>query len=168
MAVTPTTPVVVAGVAYNGTAANNTYTGTAGNDIINGMAGNDTLNGGAGNDTIDGGLGADTLTGGLGNDIFKFASAIGGVNIDRIMDFTAGDKIQLASANFAGLGGGLAGGSTFIAAGNHIGNGDNNAHILYDTAAKTLWYDSAGAGAVIQFATLNSTATLSASDFLIV
>ena len=168
VAVTPTTPVVVAGATYNGTAANNAYTGTAGNDIINGMAGNDTLNGGAGNDTMDGGLGADTLTGGLGNDIFKFASAIGGVNIDRIMDFTAGDKIQLASANFAGLGSGLAGGSTFIAAGSHIGNNDNLAHILYDTAAKTLWYDSAGAGAVIQFATLNSTATLSASDFLIV
>ena len=168
VAVTPTTPVVVAGATYNGTAANNAYTGTAGNDIINGMAGNDTLNGGAGNDTIDGGLGADTLTGGLGNDIFKFASAIGGVNIDRIMDFTVGDKIHLASANFAGLGSVLADGQTFISAGNHIGNTDNSAHILYDTAAKTLWYDSAGAGAVIQFATLNSTATLTVQDLLIV
>ena len=165
VAVTPTAP---SPSAYPGTPGVDNYIGTAGNDIINGMAGNDTLNGGAGNDTMDGGLGADTLTGGLGNDIFKFASAIGGVNIDRIMDFTAGDKIQLASANFAGLGSGLAGGSTFIAAGSHIGNNDNLAHILYDTAAKTLWYDSAGAGAVIQFATLNSTATLSASDFLIV
>ena len=60
-------------------------------------SGNDTLIGGAGNDTIYGGLGSDTLTGGAGNDVFVFtdvAQSIG-ANVDRITDFTLGDKINL-------------------------------------------------------------------------
>ncbi|HEY0311187.1 MAG TPA: tandem-95 repeat protein [Allosphingosinicella sp.] len=61
-------------------------------------SGNDTLIGGAGNDLIFGGLGSDTLTGGGGNDVFTFTdvSQSIGANVDRITDFTLGDKIDLS------------------------------------------------------------------------
>ena len=88
-----------------GTAANNTLSGGSGNDTINGLAGNDllsgnyaddSLNGGDGTDTLVGGLGSDQLTGGAGNDVFKFNTIAEVSWGDRITDFAAGDKIDLA------------------------------------------------------------------------
>lgn len=77
----------------------NTLTGNAGNNTLSGLAGNDTIMGGAGLDRIIGGAGMDTMTGGTGNDTFVFGptdfSSKTATNADRIVDFTAGDKIDL-------------------------------------------------------------------------
>jgi Ca2+-binding RTX toxin-like protein len=102
----------------NGLAGNDTLDGGMGNDTLNGGAGidiliggsgDDILDGGDGNDTLIGGVGVDTLKGGLGNDVFKFLSLTDvqspsrstftsstPVPYDTIVDFSAGDKIDLA------------------------------------------------------------------------
>jgi len=60
--------------------------------------GDDTLTGGAGNDLLYGNLGGDTMAGGGGNDTFVYtdvAQSAGG-GVDHILDFDAGDRIDLA------------------------------------------------------------------------
>ena len=74
---------------------------TNGNFIFFGGQGSDTLTGGAGTDAIFGGGGGDALRGGLGNDTFRYdnlTDSFGATNAtrDRILDFTAGDKIDLS------------------------------------------------------------------------
>ncbi|HZG10054.1 MAG TPA: M10 family metallopeptidase C-terminal domain-containing protein, partial [Allosphingosinicella sp.] len=70
---------------------------TDGRFTINGGKGDDTITGGMGKDLIWGNLGADVLRGGGGNDSFEYYaiadSTIG--SRDIIMDFSAGDKINL-------------------------------------------------------------------------
>ncbi|SEI86362.1 hypothetical protein SAMN05428950_101413 [Sphingomonas sp. OV641] len=65
-----------------------------------GGAGDDVIAGGAGADVIVGGEGRDRLTGGAGNDVFVFAdvndSGATFGTADRIVDFTAGDQIDLS------------------------------------------------------------------------
>ena len=85
----------------------NVLTGNAGADKLSGNGGNDTLNGGAGNDTLTGGDGVDYMTGGAGDDMFvaeinatKVASKNGDVSLDVILDFAAGDKIDLSGLDF--------------------------------------------------------------------
>ena len=76
------------------------------------LVGNELANritGGAGNDIIDGGGGADILIGGGGNDRFVFTNLsdmeAASAPYDRILDFSAGDRIDLtgleADAGFA-------------------------------------------------------------------
>jgi len=83
-----------------GNALANTLTGNGGNNTLKGLAGNDILSGGAGADVLVGGTGMDTLTGGLGNDKFAFDdgdfSSKTKTGADTIVDFTAGDKIDLS------------------------------------------------------------------------
>lgn len=66
-------------------------------DRLYGDAGNDILRGEAGNDLLTGGAGADLMTGGAGNDQFVFTAftdfSVG--SLDRVLDFAAGDKINL-------------------------------------------------------------------------
>lgn len=84
------------GLTQTGGNFNDVLFGGNGNDTVIGNGGNDILSGGNGNDTLDGGVNSDTLTGGAGNDIFSFGldRAFGP---DTITDFTAGDRIDLAS-----------------------------------------------------------------------
>src|SRR5262249_42858414 len=73
--------------------------GMDGDDKLYGNGGSDRLDGGNGQDTIIGGAGRDKLTGGAGNDTFAFQhvsdSGTTAPAIDRIMDFSAGDVIDL-------------------------------------------------------------------------
>ena len=69
--------------------------GQGGYDTIYGGAGNDTIYGGTGNDTIYGGEGDDILYGGTGNDLFVWES--GDLGNDQIMDFAAGDQLDVSS-----------------------------------------------------------------------
>lgn len=74
--------------------------GGADNDILTGGADADTLYGEAGTDTLTGGSGRDMLYGGAGNDIFAFDDGDSGATVataDRIMDFAAGDRIDLSA-----------------------------------------------------------------------
>ena len=77
-------------IAY-GTTIENGIGGSA-RDVLWGNQVANVLKGGGGNDVIDGFEGADTLYGGTGNDTFVFHNKEFG---DRIMDWNAGDKIDL-------------------------------------------------------------------------
>ncbi len=67
-------------------------------DMLDGGAGDDTIIGSTGDDTITGGAGDDDLSGGTGNDTFVFSTADAG-DSDAILDYTAGDMIDLSAFN---------------------------------------------------------------------
>ncbi|WBH16334.1 calcium-binding protein [Sphingomonas radiodurans] len=83
----------------------------AGNDVYRGAGtvsgatwgggGDDVIVGAAGDDRINGGEGRDRLTGGAGDDVFDFNgltdSGATATSADRIMDFSAGDRIRLTA-----------------------------------------------------------------------
>jgi Ca2+-binding RTX toxin-like protein len=134
-----------------------------GNRSANTILGND------GDNVINGKGGNDVLTGGAGTDSFVFDTDLVG-NLDRIVDFTRGeDRIVLDSDIFVGLTAGTLDASAF----GNIGGGakaDANDRVLYNSATGQLFFDAdgSGAGAKVQFATLNNHAGLTADDFLIV
>jgi Ca2+-binding RTX toxin-like protein len=136
----------------------------------NQLAGNgaaNRLDGREGNDVIDGGLGADTLTGGLGADLFAFTTALGGGNVDRIVDFAPGsDRIALDHAVFAGLApGALAAGAFATGAA-----ADADDRIVYDPTTGALSFDADGVGGAeaVAFATLQPGLALGAGDFVVI
>jgi serralysin len=144
---------------------------TAGTGALN-LAGNGASNeiyGNAGVNTIDGGGGADYLMGFAGNDVFAFTTALGGGNVDAILDFAAGaDKIALDDAVFGGIGGlgALAAGAFATGA----GAADADDRIIYNAATGAVLFDADGngAGAAVQFATLSTGLSLSAGDFTVI
>ncbi|UVO55318.1 cadherin domain-containing protein [Sphingomonas sp. SUN039] len=86
---------VTTGITINGSAE------TDGKLVMFGGLGSDTLTGGAGADRVYGGGGGDVLTGGAGADTFlydRLTDSFGATTAtrDRILDFTAGDKIDLS------------------------------------------------------------------------
>lgn len=76
---------------------------------IDGGWGHDVIIGSAGNDTLMGRTGGDTMSGGGGSDVFRYTSFLQSTAAasDLIMDFAAGDKINLseldAQTGVAGL-----------------------------------------------------------------
>ena len=135
----------------------------AGNDLINTVIGN------SGRNILDGGLGSDTLSGEGGGDTFRFSTALGTSNFDKILVFDhAADTIQLDDAIFAALGTGALGAGAF-----NTGMAATQAddRILFDTASKSLSYDADGVGGVaaVKFATIATlTGTLDHTDFFVV
>lgn len=97
-----------------GSAEANRLWGGAGADQLFGQAGGDRLFGGEGNDTLTGGGGADALAGGAGNDRFVLTaltdSLVAPIGRDRILDFAAGDLIDLSPIDAHGA---LAGNQAF-------------------------------------------------------
>lgn len=136
-----------------------------------GVAGADVLTGGRGSDLLDGGLAADTLTGGAGEDSFRFTTALGNGNVDRITDFNvADDMILLDNLIFEAVGGD---GALALRAFHRSASGlahDANDRIIYDTDSGFLTYDADGTGddAAIRFARLDTNLNLSASDFAVI
>ena len=134
-----------------------------GNELANGLLGN------SGRNVLDGGLGADTLTGNGGGDTFRFSTALGADNVDRITAFDhAADTIQLDDAIFAALGTGALDAGAFNT-GPVATQADDR--ILYDTASKSLSYDADGVGGVaaVKFATIATlTGSLDHTDFFVV
>lgn len=90
----------------SGAGGDDVLSGGSGNDTLLGGAGLDLLSGGTGNDRLDGGAGRDRLVGGAGADNFVFlpADSSAGLQADRIMDFRAGDRIDLTGFDLS-LGG---------------------------------------------------------------
>jgi len=91
----------VENLVLTGSATNGTGNGL--DNVITGNSVANTLSGGAGNDRLVGGDGVDSLIGGLGNDIFvgeinatKVASKSGMISLDRVLDFAAGDVLDLS------------------------------------------------------------------------
>lgn len=156
-----------------GSRAANVLRGGDGNDVLSGRGGADALSGGNGRDLLAGGTGADTLAGGAGKDTFRFDTALGSTNIDRITDFRpAYDKIQLDNAVFTALGAtGALGTGAFkaIATGGAI---DASDRVVYNKTTGALYYDANGStnglSDSIQFATLAKDLALTAGDFLVI
>jgi len=133
-------------------------TGNAFGQIIAGNAGANVINGGAG---------ADTLYGDGGNDIFRFDTALGAANIDRVLDFSVpADTIQLENAVFTGLAAGSLAAGAF-----HAGAAAQDAddRIIYNSATGALLFDHDGLGgtAAVQFATLSAGLAMTSADFFV-
>jgi Ca2+-binding RTX toxin-like protein len=134
-----------------------------GNELANAILGNNGAN------VLDGKGGADTLAGSAGADSFAFTTAVGGGNVDRIVDFAGGtDRIALDDAIFAGIGTPGAFDAASFVTGNAAADGTDR--IVYNAATGQLFYDAdgSGAGAAILFATLDGKPALTASDFLVI
>ena len=133
----------------------------------NGLA--QTLIGNAGANSLNGGAGADTLFGLGGADTFRFTAALGEGNVDAIADFSAlDDTIALDDAIFAGTGTPGALNANAFVIGSAAADADDR--IVYNSATGQLFYDADGnaGGAAVQFATLASGLSLTASDFTII
>lgn len=136
---------------------------------LTGNAIRQTIIGNDGSNTIDGRGGSDVLRGNDGADRFVFSTAPSSGNVDRIVDFVAGeDTIALDNAVFTALGAnGALSGAQF-----RIGTtaADASDHVLYDSATGVLSYDRDGSGGLAKqaFAILTAGLALTADDFLIV
>jgi Ca2+-binding RTX toxin-like protein len=145
-----------------------TYSGGVGALNLSGNAFGQTIVGNAGANVLDGGMGADTLQGLGGADTFAFTTALGGGNVDAILDFAGGsDKIALDDAVFTGLGLGALSANAFVTG---TAAGDADDRIIYNSATGQLFFDADGngAGAAVLFATLQGNPVLAASDFVVI
>ncbi|MDJ0389003.1 hypothetical protein QMO56_12840 [Roseomonas sp. E05] len=135
-----------------GTTLADTIYGMDGNDTLEGGAGADTLWGGNGNDVLIGGRGADMLIGGAGSDIFRYAS-LEDIHLDRIVDFEAGDQIDLSA--IAGL--------RFLGEAAFTGTA-GDVRVSYSAGLTTLLFDTRGYGAADVVLTLNGTLRLTETN----
>jgi Ca2+-binding RTX toxin-like protein len=154
---------------------NLTLTGAAANGMGNGLdnfiignAVNNILSGGLGNDTLDGSFGLDVMTGGAGVDTFVLHKAQG---LDRISDFTAGERLWLSAAEF---GGGLVANQALTALQVRVGAGVTTANtasqrLIFDSLNRNLYFDADGngAGAAVQIAKLTGATAISNLSFSI-
>jgi serralysin len=130
-----------------------------GNDVDNvlrGLAGDDVLRGLLGNDTLVGGAGNDELSGGAGNDTFVFEELGTG---DRVMDWNAGDKIDLRAID--AVVGGRDNAFTFIGSANFS---NVAGQLRYQNGV--LQGDVDGNGSVDFAVTLTGSPALTATDIL--
>ncbi|MGE5547687.1 MAG: matrixin family metalloprotease [Solirubrobacterales bacterium] len=148
-----------------GSRYNDVLTGNDGNNIFFGMDGKDTIGGGAGNDTLQGGTGADTLTGGAGDDRFDVLADLFGANWDRVADTIADfthdhDELWLQASQL-----GLTPGDDardVWAVGTKAATADQR--LIWDSGAKTLWWDDDGSGAHAKVALVKFTAAPTGFD----
>lgn len=129
-----------------------------------------TIYGNIGNNILDGGAGKDYLVGGgtQDGDAFRFSSALGGDNVDVVVDFILGaDRIELARSVFSTLNLGVLGTAAFRAG---TAAGDADDRIIYDGATGNMYYDADGngAGAQVLFATLATGLNLTGNEFLVI
>ncbi|HEX8669720.1 MAG TPA: calcium-binding protein [Allosphingosinicella sp.] len=140
-----------------------------GNSLDNLLIGNEAANrllGDSGNDALHGGLGSDTLMGGTGKDSFWFDTALGKTNVDKILDFSAGDDTIILDWSIftaAGSGGTIA--ESAFAVGTAPTDADDR--IVYDQATGNIFYDVDGLGgtAAVLFAQVTAGTTLTCQDF---
>src|SRR5262245_11401915 len=140
------------------------------NDSLTGTTGTQTLTGQGGADTLYGAAGVDTLWGGSGGDTFIFRE-VGTANADRISDWSSGsDKLLLDGSVMTALGTGnfVAGDARFAA--NSTGTAqDASDRIIFNTTTGQVFYDADGNGAGMAqlIATLQTGATLVATDVVV-
>jgi Ca2+-binding RTX toxin-like protein len=134
-----------------------------GNSLRQSVRGNDGAN------VLDGRGGIDTLYGMGGNDVFRFSTALGADNIDRIADFSvADDQIELDHAIFSVLGLGPLDDIAFRD--NILSPRDADDRIIYNSNTGSLFYDADGQGGAVavKFAALSPGLALTAADFVVV
>lgn len=147
-----------------GEADKDVLNGDAGNDRLFGGAGADDLSGGAGADTLCGGADADRLRGGAGADHFVFDAP--GAAADRVIDFSAADRLVFAAADLGLAAETLPDASYFALA----GAGDAaHGRFVYSATTKSLYWDddglSATAGQLV--CTFDTKVNLTADLFLL-
>ena len=136
-----------------------------GNELAQLVRGNDGAN------VLDGAGGKDVLFGMGGADSFRFSTALGADNVDRIGDFLAGtDSIHLDNTVFSALTplGGLDPSAFKDAA---FASKDADDRIIYNSDTGALVYDADGSGAAfgnVRFATITGSPVLTAADFVVV
>src|SRR5688572_12029481 len=141
------------------------------NDRLTGDASAQNLTARAGADTLEGGGGVDTLWGGSGSDTFIFRE-LGTANADSIADWTSGsDTLLLDGAVMTALGASgdfTAGDARFWASSTGIAH-DADDRILYNSTTRQIFYDADGngSGAAQLIATLQTGATLVATDIAV-
>ncbi len=141
------------------------------NDRLSGNASSQILTGQAGADTLWGAGGNDTLWGGGGADRFMFRE-IGTANADSINDFASGaDKLVLDGSVMSALGaaGNFAAGDARFQANSTGTATDASDRIIYNTTTRQVFYDADGngSGARVLIGTLQSGATLAATDIVV-
>ena len=157
---------------FYGGAGKDRLNGKLGSDVLLGEAGKDTLIGGAGNDRLTGGGGQDALTGGAGNDRFIYTFKNQGGDI--ITDFSPTGSGNNDSFNFKGTAfGGHAKGSLATAefqSSNAAVAHTADVRFFYEADTGILRFDDDGNGAhaAIVIATLQSGATMTINDILII
>ena len=137
-----------------------------GNELGNEMTGNSA------NNTLTGALGADRLTGGGGLDVFAYRSTAESTTAvrDEILDFTAGDKIDLRGIDASRLSSTNNEAFTFIGS-NAFGGTAGELRAWEDPSGK--WFVEAdtngdkAADLVIGVTTVNSAYVIGAGDFLL-
>ena len=159
---------------FNGTFVNieRVWSGDGG-DSLTGTAAANSFSARGGNDTLAGGAGVDTLWGGTGADTFDFREA-GTANADSIGDWASGsDKLHLDDSAFAAIGAAgnfAAGDGRFWAAAGATAGHDANDRVVYNTSTGSLYYDAdgSGSGASQLIATVQSGATVAATDIVVI
>jgi len=159
---------------------NDILIGNALNNALIGNSGNDQLNGGAGNDTLNGGSGNDSLTGGSGNDSFVYSTqtpfTATSVGRDTLNDFAANDRIALSKTTFKALasaiGGGFSQKNEFAVVSYDSQVASSIAKIVYSSSTRNIFYNENGSalglGSGSNFATLATSANISANSFVLV
>jgi len=133
-----------------------------GNALANSLVGNAAAN------QLNGLAGSDTLEGGGGADGFRFTTALGATNVDRILDFTVvDDTIFIDNAVFTGLAAGALAAGAFR---NGTAAVDADDRIIYNAATGALLFDVDGVGGTVavQFATLDAAPVLTSADFTVI
>ncbi|MGP3698557.1 M10 family metallopeptidase C-terminal domain-containing protein [Rhodobacter sp. NSM] len=136
-----------------------------------GEPGEDWLVGGQGNDLLDGGLATDTLIGGAGEDSFRFSTALGNGNVDRLLDFDSGDDLMLLDMAIFAAAGDVGALSFGAFRQNRSGEAqDADDRIIYDFNSGYLSYDADGSGdlGAVRFARVIPYTDIAANDFYIV
>jgi Ca2+-binding RTX toxin-like protein len=141
------------------------------NDQLTGDTAAQILTGRAGSDTLWGAGGVDTLWGGTGADRFIFRET-GTANADVIGDWASGsDKLLLDGAVMTALGaaGNFAAGDARFWSSTSGTAHDADDRIVYNTTTRQIFYDAdgSGSGAAQLIATLQSGATLVATDIAV-
>jgi Ca2+-binding RTX toxin-like protein len=158
---------------FSGTFANiERILGGNGGDSMVGAAGAQTLSSRTGDDTLAGGVGVDTLWGGVGADTFVFRE-MGTANADRISDFASGsDELHLDDAAFTAIGmtGDFAASDARFKANSSGTATDTNDRVVFNTSTGQLYYDADGSGgaAAQLIATVQSGATVAATDIVVI
>ena len=141
------------------------------NDRLSGSGSGQTLVGQGGADTLWGAGGVDILRGGGGADTFIFRET-GTANADSVQDFGSGtDKLLLGGSAMSALGaaGNFAAGDARFKANSTGTATDASDRIVYNTSTRQVFYDADGngSGAKVLIATLQSGATLVATDIAV-
>ena len=142
------------------------------NDTLIGNAAAQNLTAQRGSDTLAGAGGVDTLWGGAGDDTFIFRET-GTANADTIGDWTSGsDTIALDNSALTAVGADgdfVAGDARFWASSTGAAH-DANDRVIFNTSTGSLYYDAdgTGGGAAELIATVQSGATVAATDIVVV